>query len=264
MTEDRNPRHNATFLVYAETKRGKSTLGASCPGPVLALDAEGSWNAFEGRKNPNNPSQPYRVVWWDPNEAPPKADGTWDICVVDVLRWETVEQVIQWTIQPDHPFQSIVVDSVTQLQKRCKEALPGFQSGNQQYSDWGQLLTRMSEKIQRFRDMVKDVRNPFRVALFTAEGDLRQDGKYVPNMEGALRKGIAYWMNTTACLTVKQVPNADGIIAADSPLVRSLMVKPNPQYITGSHFEDRFTTNSIENPNITTMMGQIFPGFVPE
>jgi hypothetical protein len=264
MTEDRNPRHNATFLVYAETKRGKSTLGASCPGPVLALDAEGSWNAFEGRKNPNNPNQPYRVIWWDPKEAPPKADGTWDICVVDVLRWETVEQVIQWTLMPDHPFQSIVVDSVTQLQKRCKEALPGFQSGNQQYSDWGQLLTRMSEKVQRFRDMVKDVRNPFRVAVFTAEGDLRQDGKYVPNMEGALRKGIAYWMNTTACLTVKQVPNADGIIAADSPLVRSLMVKPNPNYITGSHFEDRFETNTVENPNITLMMGQIFPGFVPE
>ena len=265
MTEDRNPRHNATFLVYAETKVGKSSLGATCPGTKLVLDAEGSWNAFQGRKNPNNPEQPYRVVWWNPNEAPPKADGTWDICVVDVLRWETVEQVINWILMTDHAFQSIVVDSVTQLQTRCKEAISGFQSENQQYSDWGQLLNRMKEKIQRVKDLVKDVRNPLRVALFTSEGKLRaQDGKYVPNMEGALRDGIAYWMNTTACLKVRQVPNADGIIAADSPFVRSLLVKPNPSYITGSHFEDRFTTNTIENPNITEMMGQIFPGFVPE
>ena len=71
-------------------------------------------------------------------------------------------------------------------------------------------------------------------------------------------------MNTTACLKVKQLPNADGIIAADSPSVRSLLIKPNPNFITGSHFEDRFTTNTIENPNITEMMGQIFPGFKPE
>ncbi len=71
-------------------------------------------------------------------------------------------------------------------------------------------------------------------------------------------------MNTTACLRIAQVANSDGIVTDDSPLVRRLLVKPHPLYITGSHFEDRFPANTIDSPNITQMMGDIFPGFAPE
>lgn len=260
---ERNPRHNASFLVYGKTKTGKSSLAATAPGPLLALDAEGSWNAFEGRRNPNNPDQPYRVTWWEnPAEAPPEADGSWDICVVDVHRWETVDQVINWVIQPNHPFQSITMDSVTEVQNRCKKAIQPDMTGLQQ-QDWGRLLAHMSDRIKRFRDIVKDPRNPARVVVFTSEGKLQQDGSYVPHMEGQLRNGIAYWMNTTACLRVAQLPNADGIVTDDSPTERRLLVKPHPLFITGSHFEDRFETNALSNPNITTMMGHIFNGFQP-
>lgn len=261
MTE-RNPRHNASWLVYGETKVGKSALGATSPTPILALDAEGSWNAFDGRENPNRPGEQFRITWWDDLTKPPPDMTDYDVCVVDVLRWETVDLVIDWMIRPDHPFQSIVMDSVTETQDRCKKALPGG-GMSMEYQDWGKLLAHMSTRVKRFRDIVKDIRNPARCIVFTSEGRLRQDGKYVPKMEGALRDGIGYWMNTTACLRVDQVPNADGIIAADSPLVRRLLVKPNPMFITGSHHEDKFDTNVIENPNITTMMGQIFPGFDP-
>lgn len=258
----RNPRHNASFLIYGKTKVGKSSLAATAPGPVLALDAEGSWNAFEGRFNPNNPDQPYRVTWWDDlSQPPPVADGTWDICVVDVQRWETVDQVINWVIQPDHPFQSIVMDSVTEVQNRCKKALVGIEGLRTQ--DWGTLLAHMSDRVKRFRDIVKDKSNPARVMVFTSEGKLQQDGSYTPQMEGSLRNGIGYWMNTTACLRIAQVANQDGIITDDSPTIRRLLVKPHPLFITGSHFEDRFTTNTIDNPNITEMMGNIFHGFQP-
>lgn len=262
MTE-RNPRHNASFLVYGKTKTGKSSLAATAPGPLLVLDAEGSWNAFEGRRNPNNPDQPYRVVWWEnPAEAPPEPDGTWDICVVDVHRWETVDLVINWVIQPNHPFQSIALDSVTEVQNRCKKAIQPDMTGLQQ-QDWGKLLAYMSDRIKRFREIVKDTRNPARVVVFTSEGKLQQDGSYHPHMEGQLRNGIAYWMNTTACLRVAQLPNVDGIVTDDSPTERRLLVKPHPAFITGSHFEDRFETNTISNPNITQMMGNIFNGFQP-
>lgn len=258
-----NPRHNASFLVYGETKVGKSSLGATAPGKKLALDAEGSWNAFDGRDNPNRPGEKYRVTWWDDLSQPPPDMTDYDICVVDVMRWETVDQVINWVVQHDHPFQSIIMDSVTEMQDRCKKALPNG-GADMQYQDWGKLLMHMSSRIKRFRDIVKDIKNPARCIVFTSEGKLRQDGKYVPKMEGALKDGIGYWMNTTAYLKVTQVPNKDGIIADDSPVLRRLLVKPHPMFITGSHHEDKYATNVIENPNLTTMMGQIFPGFVPE
>lgn len=262
MTNDRNPRHNASWFIYGNTKTGKSTLAATAPGPILALDAEGSWNAFDGRANPNRPGEPYRVVYWDRlNEAPPKDDGTWDICVADVLRWESVDQAIDWIIQRDHPFQSVVMDSVTEVQAKCKAALEKPES--MEYQDWGKLLSRMESRIKRLRNLVKDIENPLRVAVFTCEGKPRQDGMFVPKMEGSIRDGIPYWMNTIACLRTAQTPNADGIIAENSPVERRLLVKPMPGFITGSHFEDKFDTNVIVNPNITTMMGTIFNGFKP-
>lgn len=259
MTE-RNPRHNASFLLYGKTKTGKSSLAATAPGKKLVADAEGSWNAFEGRSNPNNPDQPYRVTWWDDLSQPPPAMDDYDICVVDVQRWETVDMMLNWVIQPDHPFQSLVLDSVTEIQNRCKKAIQPDMTGLQQ-QDWGKLLAHMSDRIKRFRDIVKDTKNPARCVVFTSEGKLQQDGSYVPHMEGQLRNGIAYWMNTTACLRVAQLPNQDGIVTDNSPTVRRLLVKPHPLFITGSHFEDRFETNTIDNPNITHIMGNVFPGF---
>lgn len=261
MTE-RNPRHNASFLVYGKTKTGKSSLAATAPGKKLVADAEGSWNAFDNRANPNDPDQPYRVTWWDDLSQPPPDMTNFDICVVDVQRWESVDMMLNWVIQSEHPFQSIILDSVTEIQNRCKKAIQPDMTGLQQ-QDWGKLLAHMSDRIKRFRDIVKDPRNPARVVVFTSEGKLLQDGSYVPHMEGQLRNGIAYWMNTTACLRVAQLPNADGIVTDDSPTERRLLVKPHPAFITGSHFEDRFETNAVSNPNITTMMGNIFNGFQP-
>jgi hypothetical protein len=259
MTE-RNPRHNASFLLYGKTKTGKSSLAATAPGKKLVADAEGSWNAFYGRQNPNNPDQPYRVTWWDDLSQPPPAMDDFDICVVDVQRWETVDTMLNWVIQPNHPFQSIILDSVTEIQNRCKKAIQPDMTGLQQ-QDWGKLLAHMSDRIKRFRDIVKNPANPARVVVFTSEGKLQQDGSYVPHMEGQLRNGIAYWMNTTACLRVAQLPNEDGIVTDNSPTERRLLVKPHPLFITGSHFEDRFESNAISNPNLTHIMGSIFPGF---
>jgi len=189
MTNDLNPRHNASFLLYGKTKVGKSSLAATAPGKKLALDAEGSWNAFDGRPNPNNPGQPYRVTWWDDLSQMPPDMSDYDICVVDVHRWEAVDQVVNWVIQPNHPFQSIVMDSVTEVQVRCKKAIQPDMTGLQQ-QDWGRLLAHMSDRIKRFRDIVKDPKNPARCVVFTSEGKLQQDGSYTPQMEGALRNGI--------------------------------------------------------------------------
>lgn len=261
MTDVRNMRHNTSIFVYGDPKVGKSTLAATAPGTKLALDAEGSWNAFEGRENPNRPGEVYRVIYWDKlTDAPPEDDGTWDICVADVLRWEHIDLAIQWLSQPDHPFQSVILDSITQAQVRCKAM---FEKEKLEYDEWNSLLYRMSTRTYALRDMVKNIKNPLRVAVFTCESLLRQDGKYVPKMEGSIKNGIGYWMNNTFYLRTAQTPNADGIIADNSPIERRLLVKPHPSFITGSHFEDRFRENVITDPNITEMMGTIFPGFQP-
>ena len=118
------------------------------------------------------------------------------------------------------------MDSVTETRSKCKAALES--NGDMQYKDWGQLLYRLETRIKRLRDLVKDIQNPLRTAVFTCEARVRtQDGMLVP-MEGSIRDGIPYWMNTIGCLRTEQVPNADGIITDNSPIERRLLVKPKP------------------------------------
>jgi hypothetical protein len=58
-----------SILVHADTKTGKSTFAATCPKPMLLLDAEAAYRFLPGTK-----------VFWNPmTDAPPQYDGTWEI-----------------------------------------------------------------------------------------------------------------------------------------------------------------------------------------
>lgn len=246
-----------SMLVSGDSKVGKSTLLATSPGHKLVLDAEGSWAYMHGRPNPNNNGEPYRVIEWDPSQPPPER-GDWDICMVNTFEWSVVDQVIQWITRHDHPFDSMGMDSVTEVQDRCKKALTGIEGLRTQ--DWGVLLAHMSDRVKKFRDAIKDPKNPAHCMVFVAESKLR-DGKYRPHMQGAIKDSISYWMNSCAYLKVAQVADNDGNVSEGSRKIRRLLIGAHPDYVTGSHFEDRFDNGIIDEPNIQTMMETIFPGF---
>lgn len=103
-----------SWLIHGQSKKGKSTLAATAPKPVLVLDAEGSWRFIPGS-----------IRYWDPlHETPPVWDGTWDICIVHVREWSTVDMVYKYLLQWPNLFTttgpvSVVVDSITEIQRRC-------------------------------------------------------------------------------------------------------------------------------------------------
>jgi AAA domain len=103
------PHQRLSILIHGASKLGKSTLTGTGPKPILVLDAEGSWRFI-----------PLRQVYWDPAVGPPpEYDGTWDACVVTIDRWKTVELVYNWLRQYQTPFTTVVVDSITEIQRRC-------------------------------------------------------------------------------------------------------------------------------------------------
>lgn len=174
-----------SMLIHAQSKKGKSTLSATAPRPVLVLDAEGSWRFI-----------PARIKSWDPNiEAPPVWDGTWDVCIVTVNQWNTVNLVYQWLTQTQipMPFTSLVVDSITEIQRRCKKNLKGTEA--MQIQDWGVLLAVMDDVIRGFRDLTLLATSSIRCVVFVAETRQNNDGRWVPYMQGQIATSLPYWVD---------------------------------------------------------------------
>ena len=112
-----------SMLIHAYSKVGKSTIGSSAPKPILVLDAEGGWRFI--RKHGVN-GRPLLIKHWDPfrEETPRRtSDNPIDVIIVTVSAWEVVPRVYQMLTQTPHDFQSVIVDSITELQRRCKQLL---------------------------------------------------------------------------------------------------------------------------------------------
>lgn len=176
------------LIVYGDSKVGKSTLAATAPKPVLILDAEGGSRFLPGRK-----------IKWDPiSEKPPKADGTWDICIVSVREYKTIDMAFQWLNSGAHEFQSVVVDSISEAQQRCIDALVG--KNQMQTQDWGTLLRNVSELIRSFRDLTTHPVKPLDAVVFIAMMKLGDAGEYRPFMQGQIATTFPYFVDLCAYL----------------------------------------------------------------
>jgi len=242
-----------SLLVHAHSKTGKTTLAGTCPPPVLMLDAEGRSRflplseyitAFYGR--------PVRLTSWVPTGPPPRYDGTWDICVVYVGDWATVVNTVQWLHVGQHDFKSVVVDSITELQRKCKTNLKGTEA--MKIQDWGELLTQMDTVIRTgLRDLTLHPTNPIDVVMFIAE-TRQSNGKWKPYMQGQIEVALPYWMDIIGYLYIETLQDANGQTGQE---VRRLLISQHPLYEAGEAVQGRLG-RIIEQPNVYQMYHQLF------
>lgn len=192
---------------------GKSWLADSAPGPRLVLDTEG-----RAKYTPSGPK-----IGWDPmTQAPPVHDGTWDTCVVSCHSTTVLNRAFDWLRSGQHPFVSVVVDSVMELQKRTIEEVAGLNQLTQQ--DWGTLLRRMEAEVRRFRDLTMYEDNPVHVVIFTC-GSGDATGKYEPLLQGQLRGTLPYYFDVVGYLYVGPTSTEDPTQA------RHLLVHPHQGFV---------------------------------
>jgi hypothetical protein len=200
-----------TALFHGMPGVGKSWLADSAPGPRLVLDTEG-----RAKYTPSGPK-----IGWDPmTQAPPAHDGTWDTCVVSCHSTTVLNRAYDWLRSGQHPFVSVVLDSVMELQKRTIEEVAGLNQLTQQ--DWGTLLRRMEAEVRRFRDLSMYEDNPVQVVIFTC-GSGDATGKYEPLLQGQLRGTLPYYFDVVGYLYV--APTEDGQQA------RHLLVHPHQGFV---------------------------------
>lgn len=223
-----------TAVLYGESKAGKTTLAATAPGPILVLDAEaGGMRFVEGN-----------ITLWTPADAPPE-DG-FDIYQVTVGSLADIRAVYTYLISHDHPFKSIVFDSVTEIQGRMvREEMT---NGAMQMKDWGQIWIKMEDLIWDFRSLVQHPSNDLRTLILIAGVD-EINGKTHPMLQGRMRKTLPYKVDL--CGYLGMWPNEDG------ELVRGLMTEGSTTHIAGERFNGAL--DSVEwYPSFDTMFNKIF------
>lgn len=228
-----------TMLLHAYAKVGKSVLGDTAPGPRLIIDTENGTQWTKSNK-----------VAWNPMTQDIPELGPDDTCLVQLKDVKVLEMIMQWLRSEKHPFKSVVVDSLMELQKRSLNSIANGQQPQIQH--WGELLRKMESFCAELRDLTMENGNSLPVVIVitgTAPND--KTGQLEPFLKGSIIKSLPYMFDVTAYLKV-------GFLEDGTP-ERRLAIAPamdggNTVY-AGTRLDPlvQHYGDYIPNPNLTEM-----------
>lgn len=233
-----------TALIYGESGAGKSDLADTVPGIRLVLDVEGG--------SEYTPSWPKQI--WNPNFPPPGFQGCQpgmeqpaETVRVICQDWATWERVRTWLMSGQHPFTSMVVDSLTEWQKRCRDQIRGTEQMQTQH--WGDLLVQMETSLRELRDVTKSPHNRLQNLIVLALIDPKDKGR--PFVQGSLQIGLPGFVDLVGYMATPQLPDGTGIY-------RTLQVQPvNPMYVAKDR--TKVITQYLSNAGYVHIRDQIRP-----
>jgi hypothetical protein len=228
--------YGMSFLIHGHAKSGKSWVGDTAPAPRLIIDAE-SGSRFT----------PSRKCRWDPvSEPPPAADDTWDTAIVPAVQYRTVNKAFEWLNSGSHPFRSVIIDSLSEVQQRIIDDLVGVQQLKQQ--DYGQLLRIGQDLIRRFRDLVMHPTNPLDAVVLIAMTRLGSDDVWRPHFTGGLATTAPYLVDVEGFMA--KLPQEDGSV------IYRLFTGTFPGFETGERVGGRLG-DYTDNPSISQLVEKI-------
>lgn len=229
------PHYGINIIVHGPSKHGKSTLADTCPAPRVIIDAEGGSRFTPSTK-----------VLWDPlNEPIPPLDGTWESAIVHPRNYDAVLKVYEILDQQEHPFRSVVMDSISEVQQKCVRAIAGVNP--MQTQDWGTLLRKVSDLARGFRDLITHPLHPLDAVVIIAMTK-QEDGKWIPFVQGQLKTSLPYYFDLCTYLCRVQTPGGTE--------VHRLFIAPVPGFETGERVGGILGAYR-DNANIADMLNTI-------
>lgn len=222
------------LIIHGESGVGKTTLADTAPAPRLLIDAEGGSRFTASRK-----------IGWDGLGQPPLYDGTWDTCVVIARNFKQVSTIYAWLNSGQHHFKSVIMDSLTEVQKRCMDDVAGIDQPTTQH--WGALLRQMEGLIRSFRDLRDHPTNPLEMIVFVCPTK-EISGRFRPFVQGSLQITLPFFVDVVGFLYVA--------VDAQSIVSHNLLVQP-----TGQHDAKDRTGRlgyAIAEPNLVTMLDTVY------
>lgn len=233
-----------TGVIHGESGAGKSRLIDTMPAPRLILDAEGGSVHLRSRPVRWNPAlyAPPGVQGCEPGqEQVPEAT-----CVT-IRDFAMLQRVYQWLDSGQHHFRSVGLDSLTEIQKRCKDALVG--TAKMQTQDWGSLLDDMERLIRNYRDLATHPTRPFECVVFNALTSEGKGGKWRPHLQGQIVITLPGYVDVVGYLYVEQ----NGTSGA---LERKLLIQPVANFVAKDRTDDLTQAYGpvITSPNFEQML----------
>ena len=182
------------LLLFGDPKVGKTSFAETAPGPRLFLDAEGGtdWLAT-------------KTSSWNPLDGPPPEVGPDDTVVVRIDQWELLEKVNRWLQKCDHSFRSVILDSLTELQKQAKRVIT---DKGMRIQDWGTLYDKMDPVLREIRDLTKVKGSTVECVVIVALATVK-DEKTIPDIQGSMARSLAGQMDTIGYLRIGEM-NSNG------------------------------------------------------
>lgn len=240
-----------SLLIYGPAKTGKSTLANTAPGPKLFIDFESSSHWLRGKK----------VRWYPTIDPVPISDGSWDFVYVNVQDYHELDIVTSVLLSGDHPFRSVIVDSLSEGQVLMKEDRIGTSSMDRQ--KWGELSDMTGRFARDLRNMIGRKDNPVEYAIIIATEKVIKDKdgnviKIQPTLKGATQAELPYLYDVTGYYYL----NNDLVIDPEDNTKnhyeknRYLFTDSNTMYTTGSRVPA--LEGTFKNPTISGMIDKAY------
>jgi len=199
------------LLLFGDPKTGKTSLAETAPGPRLILDAEGGTDWLASK-----------TVEWNPLDGgPPEVDDDVSV-VVHISEWELLERINRALQKGKHPFRSVILDSITELQKQAKRSVT---DQGMKLQDWGTLYDKMDPILREIRDLTKAPGSPVECVVLVALANTKDD-RTIPDIQGSMARSLAGQMDTIGYLRATSM-NSDGTID------REMLVDPRQGITAG-------------------------------
>ena len=235
-----------TLMIHGESKTGKSTLAVSAPEPRLMHDVEGGHKFL-----------PIKVKYWDPmTSEPPEYDGSWDTCVVVTTSYDQMLRSFAWLQSGKHPFKSVIVDSISELQVKAIESIAGREQ--LQLQTWGELLRAITGLMRDLRDLTTHASNPLQAVVLTAM-TREQNGVRRPYLQGQSAVTAPYLYDITGYLAIEEWPDPDPTKPHNK--FRRLHISQSNKFIAGERVGGRLgTVVEQDDLSVTRMIERIYGG----